>query len=115
MKAEGVVVGPAVAIMFRRENIVAGRSSGKIQWNGQARLVILNDRNGSGIGHGPRRLRTDDRRLLTGLTVGLPYETRNDGLKGAWSYVVVPIRKDEVWRQIARSNSSAMHCLLERR
>jgi hypothetical protein len=29
MKAEGVVVGPAVAIMFRRENIVAGRSSGR--------------------------------------------------------------------------------------
>jgi hypothetical protein len=32
MKAEGVVVvGPAVAIMFRRENIVARKSSGEIQ------------------------------------------------------------------------------------
>jgi hypothetical protein len=31
MNAKGVVVGPAVAIMLGRENIVAGRSSGEIQ------------------------------------------------------------------------------------
>jgi hypothetical protein len=54
MNAKGVVVGSAVAVavMLSRENIVAGRSSGEIQWNGQSRLLMLNNRTCSGIGNG---------------------------------------------------------------
>jgi hypothetical protein len=52
MNAKGVGVGPAVAIMLGSENIVAGRSSGEIQGNGQSRLLILNNRNGSGVSNG---------------------------------------------------------------
>jgi hypothetical protein len=52
MNTKGVVVGPAVAVMLGRENIVAGRSSGEIQWNGQSCLLILDNRIGSGIDDG---------------------------------------------------------------
>jgi hypothetical protein len=76
MNAKGVVVGPAVAVMLGRENIVTGRNSGEIQWNGQSRLLILYNRSCSGVSNGlvPFPIPSDGDRVEAGFAERRQYQ-----------------------------------------